>query len=63
MEIHKSRMKQTILALLALVPALCVAAPSPHGCHYGYKTIYKTIYGVDCRTYYDTNCHIKEPNT
>ena len=53
-------MKLTIVAL-GLMPALCVAAPSPHsGCHTTrYKTIYETIYGVECHTRYDTKCHVK----
>ena len=51
---------------LALVPALCTAAPaadSDHGygykpkCHTVYKTIYETIYEDKCHTHYDTKCH------
>ena len=54
-------MKLTIVALGLLMPALCVAAPSPHsGCHHTrYKTIYETIYGVECHTRYDTKCRVK----
>ena len=55
-----------IFLALALVPALCAAAPSAdsdHGygykpkCHTVYKTIYETIYEEKCHTYYDTKCH------
>ena len=51
-------MKLIILPLFAVF-ALYAAAHSHPRCHTGFKTLYETIYGYKCRTYFDTQCHVE----